>query len=168
MRFTRLPAVLAVSCAVLIAGCTSAGTATPTPSPGGSTPSVTTPAVASNPKPTVTTPTSKAAGSATSATSAGSIPKPASIANDVTKRKDVELSSCAPGGGGWVAKGKVTNSGDATKDYVITVFFTTQQATVLGSATTKVSAKARTSASWQAVGHFKGTNAMTCVLRGVG
>ncbi|MEU7524301.1 hypothetical protein AB0A74_01045 [Saccharothrix sp. NPDC042600] len=94
---------------------------------------------------------------------------PASVANDVDRRKHAVITSCRPGpDGGWEARGTVTNSGQAAHDYSITIFFTTENATVLDHAATSVTVEGGATGEWSAQKNFPAPPNVLCVLRGVG
>ena len=89
------------------------------------------------------------------------------MANVVDKRKSVTVTSCAAITGGWGANGTAANKSTKPVTYTITIFFTTDQATTIASATTKTTVKAGGTAKWAATAKFKAAGTMLCVLRGV-
>ncbi|SDJ09613.1 hypothetical protein SAMN05444157_1713 [Frankineae bacterium MT45] len=141
-----IAALLALSTAVVVSGCTSSG---------------------SSSAPTMTSP-SASKSSASQIPPQHSLPAPASIRNDVKLRRQVSITSCAAKPGGWQAKGKAVNTGKKNVVLTITVFFTTTSATVLDYATTKVAVPAGGDADWTAAADFAAEPSMNCVLRGVG
>ncbi len=92
---------------------------------------------------------------------------PTSVANDTSLRTDVTIAACDQTGGGWAASGTVTNSGQSTKTYDITVFFTSAKATVEDYATTSVKVKPGDHQDWKASKDFPALSGTLCVLRGV-
>jgi hypothetical protein len=94
---------------------------------------------------------------------------PTKVANDVSLRKNVAITSCAAGkAGGWSASGTVNNPAASAADYTITVFFTTTSATVISTAQTKVTVQPGAKVTWNATKTFTAPKKMLCVLRGVG
>jgi hypothetical protein len=135
---TLVTVVAAVICLGTLSGCSSSEVA-PT----------------SSPSPTVVAPTSE--------------PNvPTGVPNVPAKRADVEITSCLAARGGWAATGKVTNSGTTSVSYAISVFFTTQTATVVGTARTKVTLPAGKTVHWSATAQIANAASLRCVLRGVG
>ncbi len=148
-RTRALVTAVAVSvvAVVALAGCTGAPAPHPTPSPtarGGQ--SIT--------------------GLPSGVTPAPSIP--ATVPNTPALRADVRLAGCKPTADGWSASGTATNPGDAAATYTITVFFTTTAATVIDSATSKVTVKPHDDGKWTAAAAFAAPAKTLCVLRGVG
>jgi hypothetical protein len=94
-------------------------------------------------------------------------PLPATIPNDVTLHKDVEITACHATTGGWEASGTATDPGSSPVTYDITVVFTTPRATVLDYATTSVTVQPGATARWTARQEFATVAGMLCVLRGV-
>ena len=97
------------------------------------------------------------------------LPPDSAFVNDLNKRKAVTVSECGQTAGGWGASGTVSNPSKQSTDYKIAIFFTTDHATVLDYATTKVTASAGAVENWTASAKFSiptGT-AMHCVLRSV-
>lgn len=93
---------------------------------------------------------------------------PTDIPNDAKTRANVQLSSCAATKNGWKASGIVRNPGKATTTTVITVFFTTDKATVISSAQVRATAKAGEKQTWTAQSRFSAPKQTLCVLRGAG
>jgi hypothetical protein len=123
-------------------------------------------APASSAHPSVSTSVSSAPGLPPGVVNATSLP--VSPPNSPALRSNVSVSSCAATTGGWGASGTATNPGTASADYTITVFFTTVNATVIGSAQTHVTVKAGGKESWSASATFTAPAKTLCVLRGVG
>ncbi|SOD74607.1 hypothetical protein SAMN05892883_3793 [Jatrophihabitans sp. GAS493] len=144
-------ALLILSTAAVLCGCTSS-TSTPPPSKS----------------PTSAAKTSASKASASPLPVQNPLPSPGQIPNDVKLRRQVSITSCTAKPGGWQAKGKAVNTGGKKVILTITVFFTTTSATVLDYATTKVSVPAGGTADWTAAATFAAEPTMRCVLRGVG
>ena len=85
----------------------------------------------------------------------------------MAKRKAVKIEKCEATSDGWQAIGTVTNPGQNTTDYKVTVFFTTSKATVIATAAADVTVKANKTGQWTAKAKFKGEDGMRCILRGV-
>jgi putative hemolysin len=121
-----------------------------------------------NPSTSATT-TTKA--NATSTTTRQSVTKdtvvPISVPNQPAVRKDVALVSCGASTGGWSAGGTLKNSQGKTETYMITVFFTSPQATDLAFATATVTIDPGKSQLWSAKATFAAPSSVLCVLRGV-
>ncbi len=129
---------------MLVAGCTSSSHKNKkSGSPSGTTTSSTAPA-----KPTIT--------------AASSIPPP--TGNVVPLFKTVQLTKCAAVSGGWQAAGTIHNTTGQAHEYQILVYFTTNQATVIDSATTSVQVADNQSADWQAGKQFNTEPNMRCVI----
>ena len=80
----------------------------------------------------------------TSKSSASAIAQPTKLpspSNSVALRKSVTMDSCKESSGGWQAGGTAKNTKDAAFTYLITVYFTTPSATVVGYKRIKVRAK---------------------------
>ncbi|HLY34689.1 MAG TPA: hypothetical protein VKQ07_09160 [Jatrophihabitantaceae bacterium] len=92
---------------------------------------------------------------------------PLNVPNQVAARRDVSMGSCTGDQNSWRAAGTATNAAGASVTFEVTVFFTTPRATVLSSATTKVTAAAHDRAPWSATSRFRTGGAVRCVLRGV-
>lgn len=92
---------------------------------------------------------------------------PLDVPNDVAARHDVSMGSCAGDSNNWRAGGTAANATSAPVTFEVTVFFTTPHATVLSSATTKVTTPAHGKAPWSAASRFQTGGAARCVLRGV-
>ncbi|HVX08983.1 hypothetical protein [Humibacter sp.] len=93
---------------------------------------------------------------------------PTDIPNDSKTRADVKLVACTSTGDGWKASGTVSNGGKSPATTVITVFFTTDKATVVGAAQTRVTVKAGDKRNWTAEKTFTAPSKTLCVLRGAG
>ena len=153
MRSTPAAAVALIA-TVLLAGCTSSGAPAHRPSTHASTRASASP--------------TKAAG-ALPAGVAGATDVPVHVPNSTRLRADVALSKCAARSGGWTAGGTVRNHNlKSTQRYVITVFFTTNRATVIGTAKTTVTVAPARSRAWSLSAKFHAASPTLCVLRGVG
>jgi hypothetical protein len=93
---------------------------------------------------------------------------PTSVPNDPTLRNNVTLSSCASTSVGWAASGTARNPSKSSASYRITVFFTTDHATVIGHASTTVTVPGGASHPWTVAATFHPASPTRCVLRGVG
>lgn len=93
---------------------------------------------------------------------------PLDVPNRPELRGDVELTACDEVDGGWQAAGTVTNSATDSRDYTITVFFTTEGGTVIGTGDTEVSVAAGESEDWSVTAELTPAPGTNCVLRGVG
>lgn len=78
------------------------------------------------------------------------------------------MASCTRAPEGWRATGTARNPGDAPVDYTITVFFTTENATVIGTGKTRVALGPGRKETWHVEDAFKAPASTLCVLRGVG
>lgn len=184
MKFRSAIAAAVVALSMALAGCTSSSTASPSPGPSTAATSPPTAAVSSTAAPATTKGT--AAGTATSksgpASSSGTgkptaaattaivqntLPPAKSIGNTVVKRKTVTVAACTATADGWRAAGTAVNATGKAVDYTITIFFTTDKATVQDFAVTKLSVPAKTTLKWTADKKFKATQPTLCVLRGV-
>lgn len=117
------------------------------------------------PEPTSTPPTTPSG----SFTPSPATDIPASVANNLERRKDAVITSCRPGAdGGWEARGTVANTGQSPGEYAITIFFTTENATVLDYAVTSVTVEGGATQEWSAHKNFQAPANVLCVLRGVG
>lgn len=96
------------------------------------------------------------------------LPAADKIKNDAAKRKNVTVTQCAASDGGWSATGTAANPGKEKADYTITVFFTTESATVVDYAETKVTVEPGKTADWKAAKQFTAPAKTLCVLRAVG
>jgi hypothetical protein len=148
---------LAVIAASILAGCTGSRA----PSASGSRPRT-------GPSSAATGATSPPAGASLPAGVTGATTVPTAVPNKPALRANVVISSCAPRRDGWRASGTVRNPASHTAKYRITVFFTTEHATVIGSASTTVSVVARETKTWKASAEFHPARPTLCVLRGVG
>jgi hypothetical protein len=139
---------------LLLAGCTFSGNSAhhPTNHPGPPTAAVHTTAAGALPSGVV-----------------GATKVPARVPNSARLRADVVLSTCSAHTGGWEAAGAVRNPDRrSTRKYVITVFFTTNRATVIGTAATTVAVPPAKSRPWSLSAKFHAATPTLCVLRGVG
>jgi hypothetical protein len=93
---------------------------------------------------------------------------PTDVPNTPDLRKNVTLAGCEKADGGWQASGTATNPGSDPVDYTVTVFFTTDKGTVLGTADTKVRVDPGEKKNWDVTAQLTPAPRTTCVLRGVG
>jgi hypothetical protein len=93
---------------------------------------------------------------------------PTDVPNTPALRANVAISDCERDGEGWKASGTALNPDDKAIEYTITVFFTTDKATVIGTGDTKVSVPPGESADWEIRADLTPAPETLCVLRGVG
>ncbi|WP_345801293.1 hypothetical protein AAIB33_17830 [Microbacterium sp. AZCO] len=93
---------------------------------------------------------------------------PTEVANTPALRANVQVSACEAADGGWSASGTARNPGDADTAYTITIFFTTDGGTVIGTGETKVDVAAGESEDWTVTAQLTPAPTTLCVLRGVG
>ena len=143
----HVPAALVVATAFLLGGCAVVSppmqpTAAPTVSAGSPGPSL---------------PNGVAAATAV----------PTAVPNDPAARPSVKITKCAAAGDGWSAGGPASNKATHAKTYKITVFFTSEAATVLHTDSTTVRVKPGAKADWTISAKFGAPKGTLCVLRGV-
>ena len=93
---------------------------------------------------------------------------PTKIDNVVADRKNVTLTSCLSTQGGWSASGVAVNHGGSSTSYKVTVYFTDQEATVLGTGVSTVSVAPGRVSRWRIAAHLVAQPGGTrCVLVGV-
>lgn len=147
----------AVAAALMAGGCAAPpGGGTPRPSAEAGAPSAAAP---------VSGPQGRAAKARAAAAAAPRVPL--TVPNSVRSRKAVILTGCAATAAGGHASGTVIAPGTSAETYLITVFFTTRQATVIGYGTAMVRAAPGKATPWAVGRHFKAPQGMRCVLRGV-
>ena len=93
---------------------------------------------------------------------------PTAVPNTPALRKNVTLAACEKADGGWKASGTATNPGGDAVDYTVTVFFTTDKGTVLGTADTTLTIAPGEKKPWNVTAKLTPAPTTTCVLRGVG
>lgn len=93
---------------------------------------------------------------------------PTQVPNRPRKRDRVRLTTCAATDGGWSASGTARAGKAGSERYRITVFFTTDRATVVGWGRTTVEAAAGQSVEWSVSADLPVEGDLLCVLRGVG
>ncbi|MBU2696249.1 hypothetical protein [Pimelobacter sp. 30-1] len=93
---------------------------------------------------------------------------PAEVPNRPAKRAAVEMTGCAATDGGWAASGTAAAVKARDQTFVISVFFTTDQATVVAWGRTRVTVPAGERADWQVGVDLPVQGELRCVLRGVG
>lgn len=154
--FSRLASVIATSTTLVLSGCsfepTPPGVA---PEPSGST---------SDPSPGSMSSTPRGLPKGVM----GATDVPQDVANDPDLRDDVTVASCRRTPNGWRATGTARNPGQAPIDYAITVFFTTESATVIGTGTTRVAVGPGRKEAWRVEDAFEAPASTLCALRGVG
>jgi hypothetical protein len=142
MRYHKTTALAAAALiAFLAAGCTPPSTTAPSPGPSGS-------------------------GLPSGVAQAGNVPT--KVPNDPALRTNVTITDCSKTDKGWHAAGKASNPTNKPISYTITVFFTTDQATVLSTADTTVTVDPGKNADWNIEKDFATTPKTLCALRGVG
>jgi hypothetical protein len=146
----------AVVTALIAAGCAA--------SPGAGTPR---PAAAGAPSAAAAAGGSHARTAKAKAAAAAAPRIPLTVPNSVRSRRAVTLTGCAATAAGGHASGTVIAPGTSRATYLITVFFTTRQATVIGYGTAMVRAVPGKATPWSVGRHFKAPPGMRCVLRGV-
>ncbi len=134
---------VATSATVLLlaaTACTSTGDNQPSPTSSGGRPS----------------------GTSTGSVTTGSVtPGPS---NDIEKRKSVVKKSCGATQTGAKATGVIVNSTAADAEFKITVTFTNDKATNVGSGETTVTAPAGTQTPWTVRGEFTPIKKVLCVV----
>jgi hypothetical protein len=98
----------------------------------------------------------------------GATDVPTTVPNKADLRKNVAISSCEAVEGGWAASGTASNPGKNATSYTITIFFTTDQATVISTGQTTVQVQPDGKQSWSVNQKFTAPAHTLCVLRGVG
>lgn len=94
---------------------------------------------------------------------------PTKIDNVIADRKNVTLTSCLSTQGGWSASGVAVNHGGSETSYKVTVYFTDQEATVLGTGVTTVTVTPGQVTRWRIATHLVAQPGGTrCILVGVG
>jgi hypothetical protein len=108
---------------------------------------------------------SKPSASSTSTTSGVTVPTtvPLNVPNQVKLHDDVDMVNCGATKGGWSAGGTAKSSLRRSATYLITVFFTSSQATDLAYGSTSVHLAAGQSKLWSVQAAFDAPS----VLRGV-
>lgn len=92
---------------------------------------------------------------------------PEDVPNDPEDRPFVAIKGCQPTDSGWAANGLVINDRDSELSYEITVFFTTEEGTVIGFGTTTVDIAGSQTSAWEVATDFTAPDPTLCVLRGV-
>ncbi len=92
---------------------------------------------------------------------------PVPIHNNAAIRTQAVITACTAAPGGWQASGTATNPGTASYHYKLTVYFTSAQATVLGSGQTSVTVAAKSTGKWKVTATFPAPTGVKCVLVGV-
>lgn len=92
---------------------------------------------------------------------------PSKVGNNPDKRSAVSVTSCKATADGWMAAGTATATKSGPETFTITVFFTTEQATVVEWGKTTVTARAGATATWQIAKRLPVRSTLLCPLRGV-
>jgi hypothetical protein len=95
----------------------------------------------------------------------GTHPTPSKDATSTPTTPSAALPSTSVG---WAASGTARNPSKSSASYRITVFFTTDHATVIGHASTTVTVPGGASHPWTVAATFHPASPTRCVLRGVG
>lgn len=93
---------------------------------------------------------------------------PTNIPNDAAVRANVHLADCTKTGTGWKAAGTITNPSKKPVSRTITIFFTTDKATVISTGQTTVSVDAGKKQPWSIAPAFTAAPKTLCVIRGAG
>jgi hypothetical protein len=93
---------------------------------------------------------------------------PSAVPNNAASRKNVTISACQAANQGWRASGTADNPGNDQTEYTVTVFFTTNGGTVIGTGQTTVAVKPGGHQPWNITAAFHPASDTRCVLRGVG
>ncbi|WP_315636790.1 MULTISPECIES: hypothetical protein [Microbacterium] len=97
---------------------------------------------------------------------ATSVPEDVPDAPEV--RAGTQITTCTTEDDGGTATGVVGNPTDEDATYVVTVFFTTDAATVVGSGQATVEVPAGEEADWSLTADFVPPSDLRCALRGAG
>lgn len=97
---------------------------------------------------------------------ATSVPEDVPDAPEV--RAGTQITTCTTEDDGGTAEGVVGNPTDEDATYVVTVFFTTDAATVVGSGQATVEVPAGEEADWSLTADFVPPSDLRCALRGAG
>lgn len=97
---------------------------------------------------------------------ATSVPEDVPDAPEV--RAGTQITACSTEDDGGMAEGVVGNPTDEDATYVVTVFFTTDAATVVGSGQATVQVPAGEEADWSLTADFVPPSDLRCALRGAG
>lgn len=93
---------------------------------------------------------------------------PTNVKNNADLRDAVKITTCEATDKGWTASGTAQAPKDGDKNFKVTIFFTTDKATVVQWAKTKVNAKAGETADWSVDADIDTQGGeLLCVLRGV-
>lgn len=93
---------------------------------------------------------------------------PSDVPNTPALRRNVAIDTCARSAGGWKAVGTAKNPTKADATYTISVFFTTDTGTVIGTGKTTVAVSAGSSSDWTVSSTLTPAPDTRCILRGVG
>ncbi|MFJ9317739.1 hypothetical protein ACIRN4_26350 [Pimelobacter simplex] len=93
---------------------------------------------------------------------------PRKVVNRPAARDRVTVTGCRAADGGWSASGRAVGRRAGADQLTITVFFTTEQATVVAWGQTTVDVPDGRSAEWSVRANLPVEGELRCVLRGVG
>lgn len=93
---------------------------------------------------------------------------PSDVPNMPALRRNVAIDTCASSDGGWKAVGTAKNPTKADVTYTISIFFTTDKGTVIGTGKTKVAVSAGATRDWTVSSRLTPAPDTRCILRGVG
>ncbi|WP_093420289.1 hypothetical protein [Saccharopolyspora flava] len=93
---------------------------------------------------------------------------PVDVPNNPEVRRNVQLARCEKTETGWRAAGTARNPGQRASTYAVTVFFTTDTATVIGTGAARVDVPAGGKTDWEVAADFTAPDKTLCVLRGAG
>jgi len=141
IRNLSLGGVALACCAILVAGCSSSAS-----TPSSTSAATTTPRSSVAPEPPTTFPSYK---------------------NNAMLRADVSITSCVASTGGWTATGAIHNTEKSGHAFVITVYFTDPQSTVLAGGKTSVPVRRGGTATWHVTAKFAAMPGTRCVVVGV-
>lgn len=94
------------------------------------------------------------------------LPAANAIPDNPAEHKLVDITSCAPTPGGWMAAGTVRNPGTTAATYNITIFFDAGKQAIAAGQTIAI-AEPGGSRDWTVTRQFVAPKGTKCVLRGV-
>jgi hypothetical protein len=92
---------------------------------------------------------------------------PTDVPNAPELRGHVKIDSCAQAKGGWEATGTASNPGSATVDYSVTIFFTTDRGTVIGTGRARTRVPGGKTGRWSVSVPLTAASGTRCILRRV-
>lgn len=98
----------------------------------------------------------------------GATSVPEDVPDTPEVRAGTQITACTTEDDGGTAEGVVGNPTDEDATYVVTVFFTTDAATVVGSGQATVEVPAGEEADWSLAAEFVPPSDLRCALRGAG